>query len=102
MKYSIAVSYRGWNNKTFIYYQTKIILFSEKTQRLYKRILLCILGKVQGISTQVFMVYIATEMKIHFMTVLIIRKIQDHFIPTDLTWESHAVSGQRETQTDRG
>lgn len=79
-----------------------MILFSEKTQRLCTRILLCILGKVQGISTQVFTVYIATGMKIHFMIVLIIRKSQIHIIPTAMTLESHAVSGQRETQTDRG
>lgn len=75
-------------------------MFSEKTQRLYTRTLLCILGKVQGISTDVFMVYAATEMKIHFMIVRFIRKSQFHFIPTNLTLESHAVSGQRETHTD--
>lgn len=98
-KIRIAVSNCGRNNKLFWYFliRQKIILFSEKTLLLYTRILLWILGKVQGISTQVFMVYIATEMKIHFMIVLIIRKSQIHFLATNLTWESHAVSGQRET-----
>lgn len=96
MKYSIAVSYRGRNNKTFI-------LLSDKNHLVFRKNAAAIHENGTGyISTQVFMVYIATEMKIHFMTVLIIRKIQDHFIPTDMTWESHAVSGQRETQTDRG
>lgn len=100
-KIRIAVSNCGRNNKLFWYFliRQKIILFSEKTLLLYTRILLCILGKVQGISTQVFMVYIATGMKIHFMIVLIIRKSQIHIMATALTLESHAVSGQR--QTDR-
>lgn len=59
------------------------------------------MGKVQGTSTPVFMVYVVTEMKIHFMIVPIIRKSQNHFIPTDMTLESHAVSGQRQTDRQR-
>lgn len=70
-----------------------IILFSEKTQQLYTNRLLCILVEVVGVSIWGCMVYIATEMKIHFMIVHIILTSLIRYMTTSMTLGLHAVSG---------
>lgn len=70
-----------------------IILFSEKTQQLYTNRLLCILVEVVGVSIWGCMVYIATEMKIHFMIVHIILTSLIRYMTTSMTLGLHAASG---------
>lgn len=70
-----------------------IMLFSEKTQQLYTNRLLCILVEVVGVSIWGCMVYIAAEMKIHFMIVNIILTSLIRCMTTSMTLGLHAVSG---------